>query len=210
MQAKQPFLSGRSNTVAGLAKSSAAPALPGRPVWRSVSTHAAAGTSSGRSSWDIRMLYDGDCPLCMREVNMLKNRDAGTPPSAAATSTACHAARYSLRTCHVCEPAMACCASPGSQPHTSASAVPSSCTSQKLRPGLPVDGAGKNKIDFVDISSPTYSAADNAGISYEQAMGRIHAILPDGKIVTDVEVFRRLYEAVGLVRGLHRWPAACS
>lgn len=25
--------------------------------------------------WDIRMLYDGDCPLCMREVNMLRRRD---------------------------------------------------------------------------------------------------------------------------------------
>lgn len=23
------------------------------------------------------MLYDGDCPLCMREVNMLRRRDAG-------------------------------------------------------------------------------------------------------------------------------------
>lgn len=31
-----------------------------------------------------------------------------------------------------------------------------------------------------------------------QAMERIHAILPDGSIVRDVEVFRRLYEAVGL------------
>lgn len=29
-------------------------------------------------------------------------------------------------------------------------------------------------------------------------MERIHAILPDGSIVRDVEVFRRLYEAVGL------------
>jgi predicted DCC family thiol-disulfide oxidoreductase YuxK len=24
--------------------------------------------------WKIKMLYDGDCPLCMREVNMLKER----------------------------------------------------------------------------------------------------------------------------------------
>jgi hypothetical protein len=29
-------------------------------------------------------------------------------------------------------------------------------------------------------------------------MERIHAILPDGTIVKDIEVFRRLYEAVGL------------
>lgn len=30
-----------------------------------------------QSQWDIRMLYDGECPLCMREVNMLRGRDEG-------------------------------------------------------------------------------------------------------------------------------------
>eukprot|EP01024_Parvocaulis_polyphysoides_P043708 TRINITY_DN400_c0_g1_i2.p3 TRINITY_DN400_c0_g1~~TRINITY_DN400_c0_g1_i2.p3 ORF type:complete len:193 (-),score=27.88 TRINITY_DN400_c0_g1_i2:225-803(-) len=88
---------------------------------------------SVRPAWEIRMLYDGDCPLCMREVDFLKDRDSTN-----------------------------------------------------------------NKIDFVDIASPDYSPENNQGISYEQAMGRIHAILPDGKIITDIEVFRRLYEAVGL------------
>ncbi len=29
-------------------------------------------------------------------------------------------------------------------------------------------------------------------------MERIHAVLPDGTVVTDVEVFRKLYDAVGL------------
>nr|POF21193.1 uncharacterized protein, mitochondrial [Quercus suber] len=31
-------------------------------------------------NWTIKMLYDGDCPLCMREVNMLRerNKDSGT------------------------------------------------------------------------------------------------------------------------------------
>lgn len=29
-------------------------------------------------------------------------------------------------------------------------------------------------------------------------MGSIHAITNDGKVITDIEVFRRLYEAVGL------------
>jgi len=28
-------------------------------------------------SWQIKLLYDGQCPLCMREVNFLKKRDAG-------------------------------------------------------------------------------------------------------------------------------------
>ena len=32
----------------------------------------------GERPWEIKMLYDGDCPLCMREVNMLRKRDADT------------------------------------------------------------------------------------------------------------------------------------
>ncbi|RLM65413.1 uncharacterized protein C2845_PM16G23380 [Panicum miliaceum] len=84
-------------------------------------------------NWRIKMLYDGDCPLCMREVNMLRERNKSY-------------------------------------------------------------GA----IKFVDISSKYYSPDDNQGLDYETAMGRIHAILSDGTIVTDVEAFRRLYEEVGL------------
>ncbi|XP_047068108.1 uncharacterized protein At5g50100, chloroplastic-like [Lolium rigidum] len=53
-------------------------------------------------------------------------------------------------------------------------------------------------INFVDISSKDYSPEDNQGLDYETAMGRIHAIVSDGTIVTDVEAFRRLYEEVGL------------
>ncbi|BAF16112.1 uncharacterized protein At5g50100, chloroplastic [Oryza sativa Japonica Group] len=87
--------------------------------------------SSG--SWRIKMLYDGDCPLCMREVNMLRERNKSY-------------------------------------------------------------GA----IKFVDISSKDYSPQDNQNLDYETAMGRIHAILSDGTIVTDVEAFRKLYEEVGL------------
>uniref|UniRef100_A0ACD5Z0N8 Uncharacterized protein n=1 Tax=Avena sativa TaxID=4498 RepID=A0ACD5Z0N8_AVESA len=89
------------------------------------------GNSS--QNWRIKMLYDGECPLCMREVNMLRERNKSY-------------------------------------------------------------GA----INFVDISSKDYSAKDNHGLDYETAMGRIHAILSDGTIVTDVEAFRRLYEEVGL------------
>ncbi|KAF7012049.1 hypothetical protein CFC21_026283 [Triticum aestivum] len=90
-----------------------------------------AGSSS--QSWRIKMLYDGECPLCMREVNMLRERNKSY-------------------------------------------------------------GA----INFVDISSKDYSPKDNQDLDYETAMGRIHAILSDGTIVTDVEAFRRLYEEVGL------------
>lgn len=29
------------------------------------------------TSWKIKLLYDGECPLCLREVNFLQKRDAG-------------------------------------------------------------------------------------------------------------------------------------
>ncbi|KAI3430004.1 uncharacterized protein J3R85_008515, partial [Psidium guajava] len=83
--------------------------------------------------WKIKMLYDGDCPLCMREVDMLRERNK----------------RYGT-------------------------------------------------IKFVDISSAGYSPEENQGLDYKTVMGRIHAILSDGTVVTDVEAFRRLYEQVGL------------
>ncbi|KZV39686.1 hypothetical protein F511_22711 [Dorcoceras hygrometricum] len=84
-------------------------------------------------NWKIKMLYDGECPLCMREVNMLLERNKSY-----------------------------------------------------------------GSIKFVDISSDSYRAEDNQGLAYETVMGRIHAILCDGTVVTDVEAFRKLYEAVGL------------
>ena len=28
-------------------------------------------------SWKVNLLYDGDCPLCLREVNFLRKKDAG-------------------------------------------------------------------------------------------------------------------------------------
>ncbi|KAF4390960.1 hypothetical protein CsatB_017894 [Cannabis sativa] len=89
--------------------------------------------SSSPENWRIKMLYDGDCPLCMREVNMLRerNKSYGT-------------------------------------------------------------------IKFVDICSEDYSPQENQGLDFETAMGKIHAILSDGTVVTDVEAFRKLYEEVGL------------
>ncbi|KAI3761348.1 hypothetical protein L1987_51761 [Smallanthus sonchifolius] len=91
------------------------------------------GESQSSPNWKVKMLYDGDCPLCMREVNMLKERNKNY-----------------------------------------------------------------NAINFVDIGSDDYSPEDNQGLDYETAMGKIHAIMSDGTIVTNVEAFRKLYEAVGL------------
>ena len=58
--------------------------------------------------------------------------------------------------------------------------------------------AGHGRIAFVDVTAPDYSPSDHAEISFEDAMERIHAVLPDGTVVKNVEVFRRLYEEVGL------------
>ncbi|KAK9925840.1 hypothetical protein M0R45_023105 [Rubus argutus] len=33
------------------------------------------GQEPPTENWKIKMLYDGDCPLCMREVNMLRERN---------------------------------------------------------------------------------------------------------------------------------------
>lgn len=60
-----------------------------------------------------------------------------------------------------------------------------------------LDG-GKGRIDFVDIAPLEYDPAQNEGITYEEAMGAPAAILPDGTVIRSVEVYRRLYEAVGL------------
>jgi len=84
-------------------------------------------------SYEIKLLYDGECPLCLKEVNFLRKKDNG-----------------------------------------------------------------KGKIAFVDIASPDYCPADNQGIDYETAMNRIHGILADGTVIKNVEVFRTIYEILGM------------
>ena len=37
--------------------------------------HGVMTPGQAKDSREIKMLYDGDCPLCMREVNMLRKRD---------------------------------------------------------------------------------------------------------------------------------------
>jgi len=84
-------------------------------------------------SWQIKLLYDGECPLCVREVNFLKKRDWG-----------------------------------------------------------------RGLVAFVDIADDRYNPEAHGGIDYETAMGRIHAVLPDGTTIKNVEVFRRIYEILGM------------
>lgn len=54
----------------------------------------------------------------------------------------------------------------------------------------------RQRIRFVDIAAEGFDAA-SVGLTREALMDRIHGRLPDGTLVEGVEVFRRLYAAVG-------------
>lgn len=51
-------------------------------------------------------------------------------------------------------------------------------------------------IRFTDIDSPLFNG-ESVGKTYEELMAKIHGRLPDGRWIEGVEVFRRLYAAVG-------------
>lgn len=55
---------------------------------------------------------------------------------------------------------------------------------------------GRGRIGIVDIAAPGFNPAEY-GTTYESAMSRIHGLLPDGRLVTGMEVFRRAYSLVG-------------
>ncbi|MDA9149172.1 DUF393 domain-containing protein [Synechococcus sp. AH-229-G18] len=84
------------------------------------------------SRFELTLLYDGGCPLCLREIVFLQKRDR------------------------------------------------------------------EGKILFVNIDSKEYDSKLYKGISYRDAMERIHAVRHDGTILRDVEVFRESYELVGI------------
>lgn len=90
---------------------------------------------------EVEVFYDGDCPLCIREINMLRWLDK------------------------------------------------------------------KNKILFTDIAVKDFDAT-STGLTWNELMDRIHGRLPDGKMIEGVEVFRRLYSAVGFewIVKMTRWP----
>ncbi len=107
------------------------------------SSFRAAPAQTSPDSWQIKLLYDGACPLCVREVNFLRKRDAG-----------------------------------------------------------------RGLVAFVDIAEDNYSAKANGGVDFETAMGRIHAVLPDGTVIKNVEVFRQVYEILGMgwIYAITKWP----
>lgn len=86
----------------------------------------------------LTLLYDGACPLCRREVEVLQRQD------------------------------------------------------------LRRHGAERSRLRFVDIADPSYDPAAHAGITYREAMGRMHGIRGDGTVLRDVAVFREAYRLVDL------------
>lgn len=78
----------------------------------------------------VEVFFDGACPLCVREIGMIRRRDR------------------------------------------------------------------HQRIQFTDIAAPAFSA-EQLGVTQDALMARIHGRLPDGTWIEGVEVFRRLYSAVG-------------
>lgn len=83
------------------------------------------------NAYEIEVFYDGECPLCRREISFLRQRDQG-----------------------------------------------------------------RGRIRFTDIADPAFRVVDD-GITLDTLMAEIHGRLPDGEWVRGVEVFRRLYAAIG-------------
>jgi len=98
-------------------------------------------SNSGGNTFEVEVFYDGECPLCVREIDMLRRRDR------------------------------------------------------------------RRRIRFTDIAADGFDAG-SIGVSPEALMARLHGRLPDGTILDGVEVFRRLYAAVGFERAarLSRLP----
>ena len=106
-------------------------------------THPELEQSTPLPQWKIKLLYDGECPLCVREVNFLQKRDRG-----------------------------------------------------------------RGLVSFVDIADYDYDPRENGGVDFATAMGRIHAVLADGSVIQNVEVFRRVYEILGIgwIYAATKWP----
>ena len=92
-----------------------------------------SSTSPDRATWEFEVFFDGECPLCRREIAWLARLDR------------------------------------------------------------------RGRIRFTDIADPNLET-EGIGLDRARLMGRIHGRDPHGKIVEGVEVFRRLYGAVGFRR----------
>ena len=94
-----------------------------------------------KNSSEIEVFFDGGCPLCVREISLLRTWDR------------------------------------------------------------------RGRIKFTDIDDPAFATTD-VGKSYDELMKQMHGRLADGTWVTGVDVFRRMYAAVGFgpLVWISRWP----
>ncbi len=83
------------------------------------------------TSFDIEVFYDGDCPLCLREIQMLMWMDRK-----------------------------------------------------------------RKRVRFTDIAAKDFRS-EEYGKTFDELMAQIHGRTPEGEWLIGVEVFRRLYSAVG-------------
>lgn len=61
--------------------------------------------------------------------------------------------------------------------------------------------AGRGKLRILDITAPDF-VPSRFGVTEEALMGQIHGILPDGRMITGMEVFRHAYRATAKGGGL--------
>jgi predicted DCC family thiol-disulfide oxidoreductase YuxK len=95
-----------------------------------VSTVLDRSLGSRQAGYDVEVFFDGDCPLCQREISFLRRKDR------------------------------------------------------------------EHRIRFTDIAAPDFSPA-SFSLEFADFMNEIQGRLGDGTWITGVEVFRRLYAAVG-------------
>ena len=71
--------------------------------------------------------------------------------------------------------------------------------------------ASRGRIRFTDIAAADFDPR-SVGLSWETLMKRIHGRLPSGELIEGVEVFRRLYTAVGFEKlvAISRWPGVSA
>ena len=56
----------------------------------------------------------------------------------------------------------------------------------------------KGYLSFIDINTSDFSSDLKYGITYKQAMDRIHAMKSDGSVIKDIKVFQEAYSLIGL------------
>jgi predicted DCC family thiol-disulfide oxidoreductase YuxK len=63
------------------------------------------------------------------------------------------------------------------------------------------------RITFTDIASPNFQT-ELVGRTHNELMARMYGRLPTGELITGVEVFRKMYGAVGFHKlvSISRWP----